>query len=420
MISEEASADFQVNDEAKTLRVGLESPAEIKPASKATLKIQVSAANKTGAKAKLFVYAVDEGNLSLQRYLTPDPHRFFYYSGPLGRNAIRTYYSKNFTSWTFERPMMDIDLPQPAIFGCVFSPDSTPLAGALVTLEDEKHNKLKTAATSAQGYYSFPGLAGGRYAIKAEAGGFHPLLLSDIYFDGGNHRPCDLALIPAAADKYWDSAAALGPESGFAGGVMPAPMAAEMKSMARQKGEGAAEDAAVGGVLGEVWNVDGANVDIAGIRVRSDFKEVLFFKTVETDETGNATVDFTSSDQLSTYRIMAVAYGEESFGAAEKKIMVSKDLLISEAMPEFARQDDEFSAGVQLSNRTAQTLPVTLLAKPQGIAISGAAQIERALDARGNSLFQFRFLADRLGEAKVDFYAVSAARQGRAGEKTSR
>ena len=153
----------------------------------------------------------------------------------------------------------------------------------------------------------------------------------------------------------------------------------------------------------------GSMSHIAGIRVRSDFKEVLFFKTVETDEAGNATVDFTSSDQLSTYRIMAVAYSEDSFGAAEKKIVVSKDLLISEAMPEFARQDDEFSAGVQLSNRTGQKLTVTLLAKPEGMRISGSPQLERLLDARGNGLFQFRFLADRVGEAKIDFYAVSAA-----------
>lgn len=407
-LSEETSTEFQVKDEGRTLGIDLENPAEIKPASKTKLKIKVSDDKKRGVKAKLFVYAVDESNLSLQRYLTPDPHRFFYYSNPLSRNAIWTYYSRNYFHWTFERPMMDISLMEPAIFGCVFSPDSTPLAGATVTLEDEKHNTLKTATTSAQGYYSFPGLPSGRYAVKAEAKGFHPFLQSDIYFDGGNHRPCDLALIPVSADKYWDAAGDFGPEGGITGGAMPAPMAAEMKSMARQKGEGAAEDAAVGGVLGEVWTIDGVNVDIAGIRVRSDFKEVLFFKTVETDEAGNATIDFTSSDQLSTYRIMAVAYSEDSFGATEKKLMVSKDLLISEAMPEFARQDDEFSAGVQLSNRTAQKLPVTLLAKPEGIRIKGNPQIERSLDPRGNSLFQFPFLADRIGEATIDFYAVSA------------
>ena len=402
-VSEETSRDFMVEDGGKTLHVGLECPAEIKPASDAKVKIQVRDANKIGAKAKLFVYAVDEGNLSLHGYRIPDPFNNFYYISPLRRNSIQTYYSKNYTQWTFERPMMDIDLKESAIFGCIFKPDSTPLTGATVTLEDEKHNKLKTATTSAQGYYSFPGLPGGRYAIKAEAKGFHPFLQSDIYFDGGNHRPCDLTLIPVSADKYWNSADEFGPEGGVAGGVMPAPMAAEMKSMARQKEEGVAYDGVAGGILG------GVQVDVAGIRVRSDFKEVLFFKTVETDEAGNATVGFTSSDQLSTYRIMAVAYSEDSFGAAEKKIMVSKDLLISEAMPEFARQDDEFSAGVQLSNRTAQKLMVTLLANPEGMRISGSPQLERPLEGRGNSLFQFRFLADRIGEAKIDFYAVSAA-----------
>ncbi|MFH2107936.1 MAG: Ig-like domain-containing protein [Chrysiogenia bacterium] len=402
-VSEEASREFMVEDSRKTLDIGLECPAEIKPAGKTTLKIRVRNAEKTGVKAKLFVYAVDEGNLSLQGYRTPDPIRLFYHSSLSRRNAIQTYYSKNYMHWTFERPMMDIDLKEPAIFGCIFRPDATPLAGASVTLEDEKHNKLKTTTTSAQGYYSFPGLPGGRYAIKAEAKGFHPFLKSDIYFNGNYHRPCDLALIPVSADKYWNSADEFGVEGGVAGRAMPAPMAAEMKSMSRQKGEKDAEGGVIGGVLG------GVPVDIAGIRVRSDFREVLFFKNIETDARGNAEIEFESSDQLSTFRIMAVAYGEDSFGSAAKKIMVSKDLLISEAMPEFARRGDEFLAGVQLSNRTTQKLPVTLLAKPEGISINGNPQIARALDARGNSLFQFPFLADRLGEAKIDFYAVSRA-----------
>ena len=76
-VSEETSRDFQVEDEGKTLRVDLESPGEIKPASKAKLKIKVSDDQKRGVKAKLFVYAVDEGNLSLQGYRTPDPLRVF-------------------------------------------------------------------------------------------------------------------------------------------------------------------------------------------------------------------------------------------------------------------------------------------------------------------------------------------------------
>jgi uncharacterized protein YfaS (alpha-2-macroglobulin family) len=402
-ISEEASRDFQVEDKDKRLHVELESTDEIKPASKTKLKIKVSGMQEIGLKAKLFVYAVDEGNLSLMNYRTPDLFHPFYYYSSSRRNAIQTYYSKNFTQWIFSRPMMDIVLPQPAIFGCVFRPDATPIAGARVTLEDEKHNKLKTTVTSAQGYYSFPGLTADRYAVKAEAKGFHAFLQSDIYFDGSYSRPCDIALIPVTSEKYWDGPDEFGVEDRAAGGVMAAPMVAEMKSMARQKGEADAEGGMLGGVVG------GVEAIISGIRVRSDFKEVLFFKAVETDDAGNASVDFESSDQLSTYRIMAVAYSEDCFGAAEKKIMVSKDLLISEAMPEFARQEDTFLAGVQLSNRTAQKLAVTLLAKPEGIGIKGSAQIERSVGPRSNDLFQYQFLADRIGEAKVEFFALSAA-----------
>ncbi|MBN2344854.1 MAG: hypothetical protein JXO51_00580, partial [Candidatus Aminicenantes bacterium] len=113
-------------------------------------------------------------------------------------------------------------------------------------------------------------------------------------------------------------------------------------------------------------------------------------------------------DQLSTYRIMAVAYSEDRFGSAEKKLLVSKDLLISEAMPEFARQDDEFRAGVQLSNRTGKKLPFSLWIKPEGIAVGGAAQADGTLDPRSNGLFRFPFLAGRIGEATITFYALSA------------
>ncbi|MCX6558293.1 MAG: Ig-like domain-containing protein [Candidatus Aminicenantes bacterium] len=405
--SDECTKEFQVLDEGKTMRVELESPGEIKPASKATVKIRTLDAQQKGVRAKLFVYAVDKGNLSLQDYQTPDPLRRFYYTDPLARSMLRTYYSKNYRQWTFARPTMDIDLPGPAIFGSITGPDAMPIAGAAVILEDEKHIELKTAVSSPQGYYSFPGLSSGNYIVKARAKGYFPTFQSGIYFNGSDHYPCDLVLIPVMKEKYWDLTGKFVTDEGIEGGIMdgvmggveggvaPAmPMAAEKKMMARSmKGEAAAD----------------AEADTSGIRIRSDFREVLFFKTVETDEAGNAAIDFESSDQLSTYRIMAVAYNEDSFGRAEKELMVSKDLLISEAMPEFARQDDTFNAGVQLSNRTAKDLQLTLLAKPEGIGINGAGQAKRTLGPRRNELFQFPFIANRVGEARIVFYAVSAA-----------
>lgn len=398
-VSEEAYRNFTVRDKGRTLTVGLQSAAEIKPASRARLQVRVRDAQGRGARAKLFVYAVDEGNLSLHGYQTPDPLQRFYYDSPLGRGMVRNYYSKHFRHWTFEHPMLDIDLPAgPVLFGRIFRPDASPLGGAKVTLEDEKFRALRTASASPQGYYAFGGVAAGRYALKVEAAGFQPYLRADITFDGSGRQQVHAALIPAGGDAFQEAeelaGLAGGVLGGVEGGIAPAPMAAEAKSMARMKKE---DEAAPG------------EADLAGIRVRRDFREVLFFQAVESDETGNAAVDFESSDQLSTYRLMAVAYGEESFGSAEKRIVVSKDLLISEAMPEFARQGDEFSAGAQLSNRTAAKLPFTLVVKPQGLAVRGAAQVQGSLAPRANALFRFPFTADRAGEARVEFFALSAA-----------
>ena len=404
-VSEETHRDFTVRDEGKTLQVGLDCTAEIKPATKAQVRIQVRDQRGKGAKAKLIVYAVDEGNLSLQGYRTPDPLQRFYYDSPLGRSALRTYYSKRFNHWTFTHPMLDIDLPSgPAIFGRVCKPDATPLAGATVTLEDQHFKKLQTMTASSQGYYVFTGIPAGRYALKAEATGFHSILRSDLYFNGNGHEAFNLALIPIGSKKNLDPAEDSGMDKSGSGGalggvedgVMPAPSMAEAKGMARMKEGGQAQSTV-------------ADLDVTGIHVRRDFKEVLFFKTVETNEAGNTAVDFESSDQLSTYRIMAVAYSEDGFGSSEKDLLVSKDLLISEAMPEFARQGDEFSAGAQLSNRTAGKLPFTLLVKPQGLSLRGDAQIHDSLSPRANALFRFPFTAEHAGEAKIEFYAVSAA-----------
>ena len=52
-VSEEASREFQVEDDSRILRVDLESRDEIKPASKTQLKIKVSDDQKRGVKAML-------------------------------------------------------------------------------------------------------------------------------------------------------------------------------------------------------------------------------------------------------------------------------------------------------------------------------------------------------------------------------
>jgi uncharacterized protein YfaS (alpha-2-macroglobulin family) len=143
--------------------------------------------------------------------------------------------------------------------------------------------------------------------------------------------------------------------------------------------------------------------------VRKDFRRLLFFEAVETDAAGEALIPFQASDQISTFRVMAVAYDDDSFGSAETALLVSKKLLLDEAMPEFARQGDQFRAGTLVSNRTQESLDVAVSVRSDTLAVSGPTDLKLSLAPRANDLASFEFAAPQIGESKVTFYAQSKA-----------
>jgi len=393
----EAEREFRVEDAARRLLVRIEAPEEAKPASRQSVKVRVVDNREQARKAKVFIYAVDEGNLSLTGYRTPAWHDSLYYRSPV--NRTHNLFSKDNVSWIFNRPLMDIGLSGAGIFGCVMMPDGTPAADAAVTLRKKKSGQVFKARTSAAGYYFFPNLKAADYEVRAEKGDLATILYMIDY--GGHREARDMILVPRALADEWNATIMEGGiEGGVVGGVLggvvqavpTAPAEARMSSMTRSREKGAGEEA-----------------DVSGIRVRSDFREVLFFKLVETNERGEAVVDFETSDLLSTYRLMAVAYTEDAYSSAEKRLLVSKDVLLAEAMPEFARSGDAFAAGVQVSNRTKAALEVQVVAEPVGISISGDKQKRLTMDAVSNLLVPFAFRAAAPAAAEIRFYALSAA-----------
>lgn len=389
----EARAAIQVLDEEKKLRLAIEAPDEVKPATTVKATIRVTDGSGSGRKARLFVWGVDEGNLSLSAYSTPDPFGHFWRTaGYLSHSPLRTLYSRDCTEWTLAHPDLDIPLAGAGIFGRVRRPDNSPHRPATVFLEDGKSSQLAAARVSEQGYFFFAGLRDGRYVVRAEAAGCQTLRQEVRHF-GERLTEADLVLLPEGArefpgDQYLEGVSGGVRMSEAADSAMPAPMAAQAKGMAREEEETAASG-------------------LSSIALRQNFREVLFFRQVETDGQGVAAVEFETSDQLSAYRLMAVAYDEACFGAGEKRLLVSKDLLVTENMPEFARLDDSFRAGFQVSNRLAAGLGVTAVAQAQGIALQGPGEHRLTIGGRQNGVAIFQFRADRLGEAQLRFYALS-------------
>ncbi len=102
----------------------------------------------------------------------------------------------------------------------------------------------------------------------------------------------------------------------------------------------------VGGGDGEELN--------ANITVRKNFIATpLWLASGLTDAQGRLTASVTAPDNLTRYRIMAVAaHGVDRFGKGESAFKINKPLMIEPAVPRFARLGDEFLVKAVVHNTT--------------------------------------------------------------------
>lgn len=154
-------------------------------------------------------------------------------------------------------------------------------------------------------------------------------------------------------------------------------------------------------------NPGGGGGDGSGAGFRSQFKTtVLFAPTVVTDANGNATVEFDLPDNLTTYRIMAVAVTEdERFGSGVSSVTVSKPLLALPALPRAARVGDRFEAGVVLHGRRFSAPQVRVTAQAEGLHLEGPAEQMVAVTEGKPQEVRFRFVAEKPGTAVLRFRA---------------
>jgi uncharacterized protein YfaS (alpha-2-macroglobulin family) len=159
-----------------------------------------------------------------------------------------------------------------------------------------------------------------------------------------------------------------------------------------------------------VNNGGGGGADAGGL-LRSQFKTtVLFAPEVVTDELGHAHVEFTLPDNLTTYRIMAVAVTRgDRFGAGETKITVAKPLLALPALPRFARTGDRFNAGVVIhANGASAAGSVQVSATVTGALIEGRATRTVAVRAGKPVEVRFPYRAENPGTAVLKFVVRGA------------
>jgi len=148
-------------------------------------------------------------------------------------------------------------------------------------------------------------------------------------------------------------------------------------------------------------------------RTRTNFVARAFWKTrLKTDKDGMAKFSFPAPDNLTAFRITAVANTAQSqFGEGSTLLRVNKRLMIEPAMPRFIRRGDELELRAVVRQGVRDGAAVKLTCSLDG-AIGWAQDIhdlEQVTDKDIPSVFRFKGMANRTENfAKVRFDAVLA------------
>lgn len=164
------------------------------------------------------------------------------------------------------------------------------------------------------------------------------------------------------------------------------------------------------GEKGENRGGGGGSPDkLGGADLRSHFEFTPYFNAnVRTDEKGRAEVKFTLPDNLTTFRIMAVAASVKEFGRGTADVKVSKPLMVTPKMPRFARAGDSFRCGAVVYNYEDEKGEITVSARAEGaLRLEEAAQKIHVAKGQAKEV-SWPCQTPQAGEAKVSFTARGA------------
>lgn len=146
-----------------------------------------------------------------------------------------------------------------------------------------------------------------------------------------------------------------------------------------------------------------------GISFRSAFATTALWKAdLVTDAGGHARIGVRLPDNLTTFRVMAVALDEGSrFGSSDTTIVVTKPLLVQAALPRFATVGDHFRGGAIIHNRTAQPMTIDVVARATGLDIIGTTTISKqSIPANGSRRVDVDLAARHAGRGTVGFHVT--------------
>jgi len=159
------------------------------------------------------------------------------------------------------------------------------------------------------------------------------------------------------------------------------------------------------GEKGEKRGGGGAEGYGSEMDLRKNFKATAYWNPgLDVDATGHARVTFKLPDNLTTFKIMAVANSIASeFGYASSELKVNQPLMLLASLPRFARIGDTFEAGAVIHNYSAETGTATLNLEVSGLELLGSPAVTVTVPRSGSQEVRYKFRAAREGKALFRF-----------------
>jgi uncharacterized protein YfaS (alpha-2-macroglobulin family) len=147
--------------------------------------------------------------------------------------------------------------------------------------------------------------------------------------------------------------------------------------------------------------------DGKAIALRKDFGALaLLAPEVRTDADGKATVDLTLPDNLTRYRLMAVAvHGDDQFGTGESTLTAKLPLMVRPSPPRFLNWGDRMAMPVVIQNQTDEAQQVSVAVRAANLRFGGQPGKSFEVPARDRVEVRFKAVTEEAGEAIVQVAA---------------
>ncbi|HLD08225.1 MAG TPA: Ig-like domain-containing protein [Candidatus Peribacterales bacterium] len=140
---------------------------------------------------------------------------------------------------------------------------------------------------------------------------------------------------------------------------------------------------------------------------RDTFKDTAYWNpTIMTNEQGEASVSFVLPDNLTTWKLLAVAHNKESlFGAEDEEIIETKRVIVRPVRPRFAVHRDQIGLGAIVHNFTEEPQTFTVTLKGEGFRHKGDDSHRVRVEPGEQTKVEFPVEITAMDKVKLNFTA---------------